>query len=206
MKELSATPRWPLYDKRCREWTTAIKQISGEFRRGRSGDFHWQFLVGMVAASGAWMLWAGTMGSVRPSELLWTRILALEGAILLGLAVVLGRQVFGVRHRFMRGEVAEIGIGGRVRWREPLITLERVTFPWPARGPQMLTLHWTTHQRTIELFPSIEAAVGDILRNGRATPVELPERPWRCERCGDENPESFEVCWKCGTAGAGQSQ
>ena len=21
--------------------------------------------------------------------------------------------------------------------------------------------------------------------------------PWRCDYCGEENPESFEACWKC---------
>jgi hypothetical protein len=207
MKELSATPRWPLYDKRCREWTAAIKQISGEFRRDRSGDFSFQFLICMHGVLGAWMLWATTIGPYSPHESPFDWLLPSQGAVLLGLSFLWARKVFGVRYRFMHGEVCEISSGGRIRWREPLVTLERVTFPWPARyGPQMLTLHWTTHQPTIELFPSIDAAVSDILRKGRTTPAELPERPWRCERCGDENPESFEVCWKCGTAGAGQRQ
>ena len=22
--------------------------------------------------------------------------------------------------------------------------------------------------------------------------------PWRCEHCGEENPQSFDLCWNCG--------
>ena len=29
--------------------------------------------------------------------------------------------------------------------------------------------------------------------------VNSPRRsPWRCTACGEENPETFDICWKCG--------
>jgi hypothetical protein len=36
-----------------------------------------------------------------------------------------------------------------------------------------------------------------------APPLEAPAGPpeqWRCRSCREENPERFEVCWKCGAA------
>jgi hypothetical protein len=200
MKELFPTPRWPLYDRRCREWTDALKQLQGEFRRDRSGDAYMQFVVAITGAIGVWMLWATTIGPSPPHEPRSGWLLPALGGALLGMAALLGRKVIGVRYRFMNGDVSEISISGRVRWREPLVTLGMVTFPFPAPyTPQMLSLHWPTHKRSIELFPSIEAAVLDILRARKSRSQEPPERPWQCERCGEENPESFEICWKCGT-------
>lgn len=203
MKDLAATPRWPLYDKRCREWTVALKQLHGEFRRGRGEETQWGITVGMLAATGAWLIWATIVGVFPSPEPPFEWLVPAEGAALLALALLMVRKMFGVRYRFMHGDVCEISIGGHVRWREPLATLESVTFPWRSRGPQMLTLHWSTQKRTIELFSSIEAAVGDVLRARRNTLEELGERPWRCEQCGEENPESFDVCWKCGAAANG---
>lgn len=37
-------------------------------------------------------------------------------------------------------------------------------------------------------------AVGVLTRLEEAEEGE----PWRCPRCGEEVPGSFEVCWKCG--------
>jgi hypothetical protein len=34
-------------------------------------------------------------------------------------------------------------------------------------------------------------------------PLEAPAGPpvpWRCSSCREQNPERFEICWKCGTA------
>ena len=65
----------------------------------------------------------------------------------------------------------------------------------------MLTLHWATHHRTIELLMSIEAAARDILRASQPiAPAEPPERPWECGHCEESNPESFEICWQCDAA------
>jgi len=204
MDEHSPTPRWPLYEQRCREWTEAVKQLRGEFRRDRSGDRYLGFMLGVFGMTGAWIIWATTVGPHMPLEAPFEWLLPAEGLLLLLLVVLLGRKRLGVRYQFQNGEVSEISIAGRVRWAEPLPTLERVTFPWPARnGPQRLALHWSTHQRTIELFPSIETAVGEIIRARHELPDESPERPWRCEMCGEENPQSFEVCWKCNAAARG---
>lgn len=208
MQVPSPTPRWPLYEKRCRDWTQALKQTHGEFRRDGWSELPSQFLVTILAATGAWVLWATTRGMYPPNETPWKWLMPTLGAALFGGGVFLGWNVLGVRYRFMHGEICEVSSRGHVRWREPLLTLQGVTFPWTINNsPQMLTLHWTTHQRTIELFPSIEVAVRDILRTSkRITSTEPPERSWRCDHCMELNPETFEVCWHCGTSAAARRQ
>jgi hypothetical protein len=202
MKVLSPAPRWPLYERRCRDWTAALKQLRGEFRRDRSGESYLQLMAMMSAVTGAWVLWKT---AIDPHPVYqhspWNWLAPASGAVLLGMGVVLGRNELGTRYRFDQNEVCEISSRGHIRWREPLVTLQTVTFPWRARfAPQMLTLHWTTHCRTIELFPSIDAAVRDFRVCQPMTSSEPVERPWKCKRCHESNPETFEVCWQCGTA------
>jgi hypothetical protein len=208
MEGPSPTPRWPLYEKRCREWTAALKKLQGEFRRDRFGETLSQLMVIQFAGAGAWLLWATTIGTDTVLDRPWNWLLPALGAVLLGLAVALGRKALGVRYRFMHGEVCEVSGRDHVRWREPLATLQSVTFPGQSRNSsQMLTLHWATHNRAIELFMSIDAAVREILRASQPIgPAEPPERPWECGYCKESNPESFEVGWQCGTAAPVQRQ
>jgi hypothetical protein len=175
MEGPSPTPRWPLYEKRCREWTAALKKLQGEFRRDRFGETLSQLMVIQFAGAGAWLLWATTIGTDTVLDRPWNWFLPALGAVLLGLAVALGRKALGVRYRFMHGEVCEVSGRDHVRWRDPLVTLQSVTFPWQGKNsPQMLTLHWATHHRTIELFMSIEAAARDTLRASQ--PIVPAER------------------------------
>jgi len=45
-----------------------------------------------------------------------------------------------------------------------------------------------------------------------ATSVPVPETPngpptaWRCRSCQEDNPERFEICWKCGASWNQQSE
>jgi hypothetical protein len=58
MEGPSPTPRWPLYENRCREWTAALKKRHGEFRRDRFGETLSQLMVIQFAGAGAWLLCA----------------------------------------------------------------------------------------------------------------------------------------------------
>lgn len=32
--------------------------------------------------------------------------------------------------------------------------------------------------------------------------LDAARDPWRCARCGEENPGEFDLCWKCGAEAA----
>ena len=202
----SPSPQWPLYEQRCRDWTTALKQVHGDFRRDKAGETFVRFMVLMLVAIGIWMLWTTTSrsGALHSPEWTWARRGA--AAIFLGLAAMLVRRSPSVCYRFESGEISEIARGGRVRWREPLATLQSVDLRWTVvrRGLPVLILHWPTHRRTIELFPSLANAVTAMLRPERLSSLsERPEKSWRCADCNEQNPEGFEKCWHCGSVAVG---
>ena len=199
MQTLTPTPRWPLYEKRCRDWAAALKQIDGEFRRDFFGDFLTGFQVTAGVGAGGWILYETLIEPARvffPPE---NWLLPTLSVVLLAVSILLGKKAFGVHYRFGQGEVSEVSALGRVRWREPLATLQTVSFPWRGRhAPQMLWLHWTTHRRAIELFPALQDAVAEVLAAARpASAVAPPEKVWRCAQCRESNPEGFEICWQC---------
>jgi hypothetical protein len=206
MQTLTPSPRWPLYENRCREWSTALKHLSGEFRRDSIGDALIVFMVILLAAAGARVIYATSVGQDRFEHAALNWLILLLGAALLVLAG-LGITRLGIRYRFSQGDISEVSARGRLRWHEPLATLQMVRFPWSGgRGPQMLTLHWSTHRRTIELFPSIVDAVDDLLRSSRPHPAPQQDLIWNCKHCREPNPASFDLCWQCGNDASARRQ
>ncbi|MFW5681793.1 MAG: DUF7577 domain-containing protein [Phycisphaeraceae bacterium] len=69
--------------------------------------------------------------------------------------------------------------------------------------PPMLTRHDIGPPVAVPRELYFEAV--DLIRRWRLD-EELPPPPepltltgpWRCEACGEENPETFEICWNCG--------
>lgn len=203
MKVLAPTPRWPLYEKRCADWARALKRLNGEFHRDPFDQAIVRFMILMCVGVGLWCIWATTIGPQAETEAPWTWVLPALGAGLLGLGLLAGRRALSRRYCFGNGEVREVSGDGSVHWRESLSTLQNVSFPLVggSRVPPRFQLHWATHHRTLELFPSIDAAVREVFRAERAaeTPPQSA-KDWRCMRCSESNPDSFEVCWHCGSA------
>lgn len=78
---------------------------------------------------------------------------------------------------------------------------EAIPFRWEtAEGtPQRLYMGVGTWARDLlvrrDFYFDARAAVLACLRRH----AELKDRgPWTCERCAEENPPTFELCWKCG--------
>ena len=202
-RALIPTPHWPLYEKRCEDWCRALKQLHGDFRRSPFDEAVLRFLSIAVATAGFWLTWATTFGPQSHIDAPWQWVLAASGIGLAGLALIGGIRALSRCYRFADGEVCEVFRNDFVQWRESLATLQRVTFAWTgtSRVPPTLRLHWTTHHRTLELFPSMDAAVREFLRAERA--IEMPPQSttdWLCIGCNESNPKSFEVCWHCGNA------
>ncbi|RPI64366.1 MAG: DUF2007 domain-containing protein [Lysobacterales bacterium] len=51
---------------------------------------------------------------------------------------------------------------------------------------------WVAHDRDYEDARRIVAATISTLD------TKSDAKPWICSSCREENPESFEMCWKCG--------
>ena len=56
-----APTRWPLYEKQCSDWTTALEEIRGEFGHTAFKDGLIAGSAIVLAASGAWLLFAKLM-------------------------------------------------------------------------------------------------------------------------------------------------
>lgn len=60
--------------------------------------------------------------------------------------------------------------------------------PSPIFFPALCVLHDEDYDRAMEIL-------GEIYRAPAST-----EPDWRCSQCGEECPDTFDSCWKCGAA------
>jgi hypothetical protein len=199
MEHLITPPRWPLYARRCQDWTAALKQLDGEYRQDRFGETMERLTVVMFGLAGAYLVWATTIGPRVPIMSPWDWLLPTEGLLIVACAGLYSRRFVGVRYLFRNGDIRGLSPNGDVLWCEPIAMLQNVSFPWTRGSPPLVVLHFNTRKRAIVLLPSIAAAVEDIIRHSQPAPVtDPPDQPWHCGRCGENCPDSFDVCWKCG--------
>lgn len=50
---------------------------------------------------------------------------------------------------------------------------------------------------TVEPVTSDEESVGDVVDSEPFPPPDLDAPPWKCPRCGENVPGTFDICWKC---------
>ena len=54
-----------------------------------------------------------------------------------------------------------------------------------------------TDLRRVEADRARRIAAQDEKLEARHGETLVPAAPWRCENCGEENPQEFGACWKC---------
>ncbi len=60
------------------------------------------------------------------------------------------------------------------------------------------TVDWTlTEQLRADRTAQIIEDAGEVRESADVSDVTAP---WRCEKCGEENPPEFRICWKCETS------
>lgn len=200
-------------DRHSAKWTAALKRVQGEFRRSRLDEVYLQFPALVAMITGGQLVWQALAGPRAGLDRWIDSLVGLAGIGLIGVGLLIAIRFVGTRYRFADGMVCEISARGRIRWQEPVATLQSVRSLRGGRGLPSLMLHWETVRRRVELFDSLDAAAREHLRERlpdlavtteAGTEAEPP--PWRCGGCGEQNPETFEVCWHCEAARAPTTQ
>jgi hypothetical protein len=139
-------------------WINRLQHLHGEFRRTPADWWSVVFAAGVCVAFGG--LCVGLMiGTARDPEPLFAPAwFALPAVALFGLAVAFVRKL-DIRYQFEDGEVLAVR-RGVVLWREDLAGLTRVTATQGRSGIISMKLIWPDHRRRMELYRSVQAAVG----------------------------------------------
>jgi hypothetical protein len=184
-------------------WLLGIRGLRGEFRPSKASTWFWRGVGISCFAFGSYVVVMGW------KQLAQFPITLRQGKADVVIAALLffGLYVFrraGSWYRFDQGVVQELTVSGKVLWQEDLMTLEGVTWH-PGKWTDRLTLKWPKAKHLLILYSSIE----DALQRAELDAKELEFKDelrlsteeigpaWRCSGCGEENPGTFESCWKC---------
>lgn len=113
-------------------------------------------------------------------------------------------------YKFGSGQVQKLSRSGAMRWEEEVLGIVGGTMSTDTDDNAFLTLRWAHSKHRVDIDPSIAEALKamEAPRAPPSVPLDLelavaaasdaPVGPsWRCRSCGEENPGSFESCWKC---------
>lgn len=125
----------------------------------------------------------------------WALIVSMDAFVMLGLAWIGTLRPKPIPdEQLAPALILLFGIGALVVWR------------WIPRFAQVRPLE-PGEQLTIEAELSILDDMSDEDKSEIADRAEWAESvkdasrvPWRCESCGEENPATFDICWKCQSA------
>ena len=130
-------------------------------------------------------------------------ILVVEAIGMVGLGGYMWRRA-GSWLRFSLGQLQYLSASGQVLWEEDLAGITAVE-KRSTRNGEYLVVRWGDKRHWISFTEELRAALELRMGAGRTAPQVEPAEdvvatafpPWRCSKCGEENPGEFEVCWKC---------
>jgi hypothetical protein len=192
-----------------RRWLAALVGLRGTFERtGSDLAINIAFLV---LLGGIVVTFAG-LGIREYHQHGWTQGTVFLSSYCLCMACLLYFLVsrVGLRYMFGGGTVSAYNTWGRLLWSEDLTGIVDAAFFF-SRGSTSVTLFWPDRKRALVFFNSLKAALGastesaDTTLEGSHGEVGATQTnpdggagpSWVCPGCHEENPESFNECWKC---------
>lgn len=183
-----------------------LKALNGEFKRSTIDEWFMQLVAFVIVAVSIALV---TNGYSRFREVgdkmdLWFS-LGFVCVPACGAYYLLRRS--GYRYRFGAGRVQLLSRSGKILWDENIAAIQGASLRG-SKSNDYLILHWPDAKRYVEIYESLENALIDPqhfkdAELGRENRERMSDDskpagpPWTCEKCGEENPGEFEVCWKC---------
>jgi|SRR5271166_623042 len=186
-----------------------LRRLQGEFRRVESKVRRDQLLAILLILLSVACFWALSLGyerSVATHRLLAWAAYGIAGSI----GGARAWYEAGAWYKFGSGQVQKLSRAGVVRWEEEAVGIVGGTLSTDTKDNAFLTLRWAHSEHRVNIYPSMAAAL-KTMEAPRAPPSEPLDLEaamaaasdahvgpaWRCRSCGEENPGTFEMCWKC---------
>jgi hypothetical protein len=135
-----------------KDWIPRLQGLRGEFRRSASSTAL-LVLVSVMCFSAGTIIGITELG---PYHGLRSRnpVLLAMALILLTLAAEFFVRRFGIKYVFEAGMLSCVSRAGAVRWAEDLRGIKSLTCT-AYRGQRSMTILWSDHRRSIELYDSL---------------------------------------------------
>lgn len=184
------------------EWRSALLRVNGEFRPGRRQQV---MTCAVVAALAIGSLLVAILSIKTSRRLGWTPYvkwhLADAGVLAVGTSYLL--RGLRLRYVFDQGTVRAYNTWG-LMWSEDLTAVTGVRY-MRERSTPTIEISWGARKRRLMLFDSLRRELDGLVKTANPPSVEFSvqessddTRPsWICRGCREENPGTFEACWKC---------